>query len=1062
MYKNKKIISLFLAVLCFAATAIAQETTGIIEITTRDSSGAVVPGVTVTVTNASGTSGFKRTVTTNDAGFQRIIRVPPGKYNIKSEATSGFASKTYTNIIVVLGKATAVNLDLSLTGVDAVVDVIAGDNATIDTTESKIQTNITAETAELLPKGQSFGSLLKVSPSTRPESKSGGYQIDGASGSENTFIVDGNEVTNAISGTLDSNNNLPFSLVQEVQVKSSGFEAEYSGATGGVINVVTRGGNNGLHGEFGIGFQPGKLQAAPRDLLFLQGGQATYLSYEGLGNQSGFYPKARISGPIVKDRLWFLGSYTPQIFETSRKIPYQNLPHETFRARTKYEYAFGRIDAQPADSLRLTSTFVWNPISTQGLIPSLSTQTGNSYPSGNGLVGTEYTDTRGGRRNANIFTASGVWTATENIVVGARYGRNFINNKLGTYGLPAPFPYTPTNSRIGCSTSSGPPPPGSGCPGPGTYNGIAWAGSTVFDATVRETIDVDATFITEAGGRHEFKGGYQYNKIFNDVLSPRNAYILLYYGRPIDQWSGRNVTPTPGNIGSARVITFGAQGQASSTNDGIFFQDKWQPTNRLTLNLGFRIEKEEVPSFNEFPAIQFGWGDKVAPRIGAAFDLFGDGSTKISGFFGWFYDRFKYDLPRGSFGGNIYYSNWFELFDPNKDYRTYDPGAILGGAQQIIVGGNCPQTGFAYSEVRCSVDHRVPSNDPSLDIAEQGGVDPDILAMRQTELSFSFEREINERYKFVARYIRKKLDRAVEDAGFITASGSEAYIIGNPGLGLVKQFYEQNGWSPVTAKRKYDAVEVGLNRRFANDFYFNANYTWSRLWGNYSGLASSDEEGRTDPNVSRAFDAPFTESTVAGGETVGKLATDRPHVFKFSGAYALDWNKRFDRWANNTTEFKTFFTAQSGTPVTTFVTVAGYNSIIKTERGDMGRTDFYTQADLGISHRYRFGRDNRYSFVFDLDVLNLFDQNAVTDFFNNSDLTNYSLDDPANGLVTAAEAASLSHGELVSLAERRFQAGGAQTILQKINASTNVDVRYGANENFQTGRRVTFGFRFIF
>ncbi|MEZ5346866.1 MAG: carboxypeptidase regulatory-like domain-containing protein [Pyrinomonadaceae bacterium] len=94
MYKNFKIISLFLAVLCFASAALAQETTGSIEITTKDSTGAVVPGVTVTVTNATGTSGFKRTVTTGDNGFQRILQVPPGKYNIKSEPISVGAKPT--------------------------------------------------------------------------------------------------------------------------------------------------------------------------------------------------------------------------------------------------------------------------------------------------------------------------------------------------------------------------------------------------------------------------------------------------------------------------------------------------------------------------------------------------------------------------------------------------------------------------------------------------------------------------------------------------------------------------------------------------------------------------------------------------------------------------------------------------------------------------------------------------------------------------------------------------------------------------------------------------------
>ncbi len=1067
MYKNIKIISLFLAVLCFASAAIAQETTGTMEITTQDSTGAAVPGVTVVVTNASGTSGFKRTVTTGNSGFQRILQIPPGKYNVATTPTSGFAAKRFTNIEVVLGKATPVMLQLQVGGVDAVVDVSAGDNVTIDTTDTKIQTNITAELADRLPKGTGFASLLKVSPATRPESKSGGYQVDGASGSENTFVVDGNEVTNAISGTLDANNNLPFSLVQEVQVKSSGFEAEYGGATGGVINVVTKGGNNAFRGEFGLSFSPAKLQAANRDLLIKNPtGQAQHLRYDGLGDTNGFFPSATFSGPIVKDRMWFLGSWSPQFLETSRTIPYTKITPVTYRATQRSEYGFARLDAQPIDNVRLSGTYVWNPIAQQGLVPSLASLFDSNLPNDGVLFGTQYTDNRGGRQNSNIVTASGVWTPTSNIVISGRYGRNFLNNKLGTYGLGDFFPYSATNSRQLVSSASGVPPAGVNG-GISVSNGVPWADYTVFDATVRETYDFDGTYIFNAGGRHELKGGFQRNKIKNDVLAPRNAYVLYYYtdannDNAIDKRSGRDVTPTAGNIGTGRVITFGAQGGAASTNDAVFFQDKWQPSNRMTLNLGFRIENEVVPSFNEFPSIKFGWGDKIAPRIGVAYDLTGDGKTKISGFFGWFYDRFKYELPRGSFGGNIYYSNWFELFDANKDFRTYNPTTILGGGQQIKVGGNCPKTGFAYAQVRCSVDHRVPSNDPSLDIAEQGGVDPDILAMRQTELTFTFERELSSKYLFAARYTRKKLDRTVEDAGFVTASGSEAYIIGNPGLGLVKSFYEQNGWSPVTAKRIYDAVEIRLNRRFADDYYFNANYTWSRLWGNYGGLASSDEEGRTDPNVSRAFDAPFTEACVCGGETVGLLATDRPHVFKFSGMYNVDWNRRFGFGQNNNTEFQTFFTAQSGTPLSTFINVAGYDSIFLNGRGDMGRTDFYNQTDVAVRHKYKFGRDNRFTMVAEIDLVNMFNQKAVTDRYNNSDTTNqFSLTSVANGLVTATEAATLSGGALTALAERRFQANGAPTIATKANAQSP-DTRYNVAENFQGARSVRFGFRFIF
>jgi hypothetical protein len=232
----------------------------------------------------------------------------------------------------------------------------------------------------LLPKGTNFASLLKISPATRPEPLTGGFQVDGASGSENTFIVDGNEVTNAFSGTLDQNNNLPFQLVQEVQIKSSGFEAEYGGATGGVINVVTRGGNNDLRGEFGVNFRPGKLQANAREILYL--GDALELVQPSREPSLAFFPSASLGGPILKDRLWFFGSYTPQIFTRDRTIDYRAsaLQDTTYSSRQVNEYAFGRLDAQPISSIRLTGTFTYNPIVQVGELPLVTSQFASSLP----------------------------------------------------------------------------------------------------------------------------------------------------------------------------------------------------------------------------------------------------------------------------------------------------------------------------------------------------------------------------------------------------------------------------------------------------------------------------------------------------------------------------------------------------------------------------------------------------------------------------------------------------------------------------------------------------------
>ena len=142
---------LFTLVLVLGLTGISfgQETTGTIEGTIKDPSGAVVPGVSVTV---SGT-GYSRTVTTDDAGFFRIQQVPPGIYTVTTAATSGFGGSTSSNVEVVLGKTTPLAVSLQAGGVETSVDVTAANELTIDPTDNKIQTNITARTAELLPKG---------------------------------------------------------------------------------------------------------------------------------------------------------------------------------------------------------------------------------------------------------------------------------------------------------------------------------------------------------------------------------------------------------------------------------------------------------------------------------------------------------------------------------------------------------------------------------------------------------------------------------------------------------------------------------------------------------------------------------------------------------------------------------------------------------------------------------------------------------------------------------------------------------------------------------------------
>ena len=181
-------------------------------------------------------------------------------------------------------------------------------------------------------------------------------------------------------------------------------------------------------------------------------------------------------------------------------------------------------------------------------------------------------------------------------------------------------------------------------------------------------------------------------------------------------------------------------------------------------------------------------------------------------------------------------------------------------------------------------------------------------------------------------------------------------------------------------------MEFVLDKRLANNWYFNANYTFSRLYGNYSGLASSDEphlvNGRLSPGVSRAFDLPFIGFTARGEKDNGRLQTDRPHVFNIYGAYIFDWKGS----QTNSTEISAFQTVTSGQPQTT--TIYGASTVtpqIFLGRGDLGRSPVFSQTDLNITHRYRFGRDNRFTMAFDLNFLNLFDQATVTGIYTTSE-----------------------------------------------------------------------------
>ncbi|HEY0005347.1 MAG TPA: TonB-dependent receptor [Pyrinomonadaceae bacterium] len=1034
--------SLIAVALCISLSAVAfgQETTGSIEGTVTDAQGARIAGATVLVEGPA----FNRTTTTDSEGHYRVPQVPPGRYTVTTSA-SNFASTKQENVQVELGRSSMTDITMQTGGVSAEVVVSSTDVAAIDTTGSRIQTNITAETIQLIPKGTRFDSVLQLSPAVRAEPLSRGFQIDGASGAENTFIIDGSEVTNFRTGQLRDTNNVPFQFVQEVQVKSSGFDAEYGGATGGVINVVTKAGSNDWHGDMGLQFETSRLSArqtltgkvnnsdpqfqASPTILDNSSTVLTYINPPG-DKFLNFFPSATLSGPVVKDRLWFLLSSAPQFYSTHRDFLFRNGEFRHYDRDLRNDYSFARLDGQVTDNLRLSGTFTYSPQREHGQIPSYTA----TAP-----AATDFTQL-GGRVAANNVTGSGVWTPTPNVVLSARFGRNYLNEKDSAYGVPSV-------TRIRCIGGGSPAGVPATNPCAAGFNSVSDITKTVKDISIRKTIDADLSYlVSNVAGRHNFKFGYQWNKLFNDVDQGYFGIgeVRLFWAQA-DRGIGVNTCPSGPcqSAGYGYLQDFGTVGKAGSTNTGVYAQDSWQPTTRLTLNLGLRAEKEDVPTFAAgTEPIKFGWTDKLAPRLGFAYDVFGTGKMKIFGSYGQFYDRFKYQLPRGSFGGDRLLRYFFALPDPN--YTTYTREYALA---HTLVG---------------PIDFRVPSNDPS-----DNRVDPDLKAARQTEFTIGTEYGLTNDIVLGARYTRKQLDRTIEDVGFFDAAQNELFFIANPGLGAVSQPFAPGIPASPKAERKYDALEFRLDKRFSRNYYINASYTWSKLVGNYSGLASSDEPdalgvGRSSPNVNRFFDLPHIGFTPNGVPDNGRLATDRPHAFKFFGAYTFDWKNLFghtlDSSGNNSTEISTAFIGMSGTPVSTQIGIYGAN-VFLFGRGDLGRSEPFTQTDLALTHTYKFGNDGRYAVKFDVNVLNAFNENNVTSVFQL--ISPDSLTGRTFGFNNAATAETdtiraIFNGGLTSqiVAGFNLPVGDPRRVAR--------DARYNQPRTFQTPRQIRFGFRFVF
>jgi hypothetical protein len=940
------LIGMLALVVCAPASAAAQETRGSIEGVVKDTSGAVLPGVTIEARSPMLVGAA--TAVSDGSGSYRFPSLPPGQYDVTA-ALPGFQSHKIEKIQLQLGQILKIDIALQLSGVAESVQV-TGESPIIDVKQNAATLNLQSEIIERIPRGRNFTSVLTTAPGTNDEAKAG-LSIDGATGAENRYTIDGMDTTNLRTGV--SAKPVLVDFVSEVQVKSSGYNAEYRATTGGVISVVTRSGGNAYHGDVGAYYSNRDWMGSVRPSLRLNPANQTLAEYIVTPRDPGSNtdPILDLGGPVIRDKAWFFIGYGPQIERQSRTVTFTtNQQTQTFRNDTDDHSVNYTISSQLTQSMRTKfsgSNFrEYGPnTSLPGIEPN-GTSTSNPSLFPNPLHTNRVNDS---------YVGELAWVLSPKFFVNTNLGYFAYNDFQVTdtqFSTELRHSFGASNTCTGAAGSSG-------CPFPEIpvslqqLNGYADKPASTRNARDkygRLGVNVDSTYYLNFKGQHTLKAGVQWERLSNDVLTGAQAPTVTINwnaNRTTLDDPPRQVRGTYGHYVVSRQYT---EGKIHSNNVGLFFQDAWTLNNRLTLNLGVRSDAETIPSYRpENPSLSFGLGEKIAPRVGFALDLKGDGRWKTYGSWGMFYDISKLEMPRGAWGADHWIDYAYTL-------DSYDwPSINCQGPP----GSGCPGTFIELA------DRRHVSND-----ANNNLIDPNLKPIRTQEFTLGMDHELSRSMSVGVRYAHKWLDRTIEDVGIQVAGVGEVFMIANPGFGIAERTLAVPcPECPIQprARRQYDGLEFRLQKRLSNRWFLNTSYVYSRLDGNYSGLTSSDENNRNAPSVARFFDGLYMSYDAHGNPIDGALQTERPHYFKMQGTYDFPWG----------TGVGLFFQAATGTVQQSTVT---YKSVPVFDQGraNMGRTPTYSQTDLLVQQDVRF-RGLRFNVG--VNVINVFDQDTVTRLF---------------------------------------------------------------------------------
>lgn len=850
MQIRKSLLALAISASLGSQFAIAADTSGgSLKGQVTGADGEVIANASITVTHIA--KGLVRTVRSNEKGEYNLRNLPVGEYQIRFEK-DGYSPAQAEDVRVRVGQSMIYDGTLMITAGDGqvleVVEVTGSMLRRIDTGSSTAGVVITQEKLEALPVNTGFEDMAQLAPGVVQPGGSnfnGASSFGGASSAENGYYLNGLNVSNIKTGL--GSIALPWEAISQTQIKTGAIDPEFGGALGGIVNAVSKSGDN----EFRFGSQ---LRMDPDSLRSqhdsVRGSSGDYVLNNERDASSFTEAQVWASGPIVQDKAFYYALFAPR--ETRDEWAFGSSFYDRVREEDRW---LVKLDWFVNENHALDFTAINNE--ENGEYDSFT------YDPGTNDIG-DYSGKTKSREGGQVYGMhyNGQFTDALSLdVIAGRTLEKVYNSALSD--LPSVY-----DCRDTCVSYSN------------------HSDSTIYDEEyTRDQLRLDLSYDLLD---HQIKLGIDYNSMDVFYKEDQNGA-----GDAHGWWTIRTADvndPSKQPVGTElverRIRVRGTDSTVSAM--AFYLQDSWAVTDTVTLNIGGRYEQfENTVTVGEAFVDNTGF----SPRIQAVWDFNGDGDSKAFATYGRYYQPVSanMNITQGSYSRETF--DYYALGDLDANGR---PALAADGSPSRgeLLHSYVRQQGIVEPELIASANLEGMYADEFTLGFETLVFDDMVLGVRGIYRDLKRSVEDTDIGPVLGNYLAAN---GIED----NVGQSSYYVLMNPGEDVeISYDFDSDGVTDNVKlsagelalpepKRRYLALETTLRGQVSERFYVDASYTWSHSYGNTEGLVRTDNN-QADPGWTTSYD--YADLMDHG---YGDLPNDHRHALKLNGFYDISDNLTF-------------------------------------------------------------------------------------------------------------------------------------------------------------------------